>query len=371
MSNIIQEILNDRFSFYDSALKNDSFYWDDYFKSWVVFDYESTEMFLNHPNFSANRKKGFLEKFNINSESKKFLSDFYSNWLMYLDGEKHEHLKNELQTILRKTLPACRAYFEEEIEKAFSCIQNSQSVDYSRKSEKIVTTIMSLLFGISEDNYSVLLKKSKACLEFLWFPSHNDRDALNTITSIEETKEFLTYLYSSNQVKEHGLLFQFLKQKNLDNSFLSLMINIIIDGHDPLVSSLKSQMFYSIENNKIMSSFDTLKIESPFPLTARIAIEDFKFNNFSIKKNDRVILFISSANRDKKIGNNTTKHLSFGSGVHFCPGSSIVYTVLSKVEKCINEFEILSSFTVNSFEWDDKFGFRTLNSLELKKKEKK
>ena len=84
-----------------------------------------------------------------------------------------------------------------------------------------------------------------------------------------------------------------------------------------------------------------------------------------------MILFISSANRDKKIGNNTTKHLSFGSGVHFCPGSSIVYTVLSKVEKCINEFEILSSFTVNSFEWDDKFGFRTLNSLELKKKEKK
>jgi cytochrome P450 PksS len=65
---------------------------------------------------------------------------------------------------------------------------------------------------------------------------------------------------------------------------------------------------------------------------SRIALEDLKLGEETIKKHDVVIALLSSANREEtifhdpeglNISGNPDRHLGFGLGIHFCLGAPL------------------------------------------------
>jgi cytochrome P450 len=77
---------------------------------------------------------------------------------------------------------------------------------------------------------------------------------------------------------------------------------------------------------------ETLRYDNSTQLMARTATRDVERYGEKIRAGDKVLLLIGSANRDERvfpdpdvydIGRDTSEHLSFGRGIHFCLGASL------------------------------------------------
>ena len=76
---------------------------------------------------------------------------------------------------------------------------------------------------------------------------------------------------------------------------------------------------------------ESLRIDSPVQLLARTCTEDVEIDGVQIKRGDRVLHSIASANRDDSIYPDADQfrldrprprdHVAFGSGPHICPGA--------------------------------------------------
>jgi cytochrome P450 len=77
---------------------------------------------------------------------------------------------------------------------------------------------------------------------------------------------------------------------------------------------------------------ESVRLESPFRLMPRTAVRDTMIRNTRIPKGSNVMIMIGSANRDERYFENpdrvdlhrdTSAHLGFGFGIHFCLGASL------------------------------------------------
>ena len=77
---------------------------------------------------------------------------------------------------------------------------------------------------------------------------------------------------------------------------------------------------------------ESVRLQSPFRLMPRQAVRDTVIRNTPIPKGSHIMVMIGSANRDERYFENperpdlqrdTSGHLGFGFGIHFCLGASL------------------------------------------------
>jgi len=125
---------------------------------------------------------------------------------------------------------------------------------------------------------------------------------------------------------------------------------------------------------------ETLRWDTPVQYIFRRAKEDVEIAGTKIPKDGIVTLLIGSANRDTAhwgedaeefdLDRNTSGHLGFGLGIHFCIGAA-----LARMEARIALEELLpllqqSEFEGHPFDMIDSVQFRGVNSLRLRRLER-
>jgi cytochrome P450 len=98
---------------------------------------------------------------------------------------------------------------------------------------------------------------------------------------------------------------------------------------------------------------ETLRFDNSTQLMARTVREDFSYEGHAMKRGQKVLLLIGSANRDERVfpdpdvfdlHRDTSAHLSFGRGTHFCLGAALARleakVALEEVLRRIPDFEI-------------------------------
>lgn len=77
---------------------------------------------------------------------------------------------------------------------------------------------------------------------------------------------------------------------------------------------------------------ETLRYDNSTQMLARTVACDFELHGMTLREGDRLLILLGSANRDERvwqqpdvydITRDTTAHLSFGKGTHFCLGASL------------------------------------------------
>jgi pimeloyl-[acyl-carrier protein] synthase len=77
---------------------------------------------------------------------------------------------------------------------------------------------------------------------------------------------------------------------------------------------------------------ELLRFDSPVQWVSRVAREEFEFGGVTLKPGDILLGSLGAANRDPAVFTNPdqldllrsdNKHLSFGSGIHFCLGAAL------------------------------------------------
>jgi len=380
---IIQDITSDRYKFYNS-MYGQSPVWSDELNAWMVFDFKMIKEFLNDKRLYANRKGDFIKKLGLSEENETFLSTFYSRWLMYMDNPNHSELRKKIQLPLNKLnksiFPAVKDFAAEIIQN----LGTSRTIDIAEEiAEPFVTKVMSDLLGINEAEYTLLLKEANSAIDFLWKPQPTEQETLETIHSIQKTHDIISNIILEERHKKDRLIHLMVENTKLDEESMDLIINIAIDGHEPLVSSVKTYILVYLEDilDRELNLEDislknliekSLRLEAPFPYCARNASEEIQIGNEVIGKGQRIIFFISAGNRDHKefsghqLKENPAKNLTFGVGSHYCLGAIITRRSIEELALALEEkMKYVKDVEILNLKWTDTFGFRTLTEFNV------
>lgn len=160
----------------------------------------------------------------------------------------------------------------------------------------------------------------------------------------------IALLYGSKHKKNQDGLFYYLKsidldgQKIQDDQIISICLLLFIAGFETNLNSLTTIIYEMILNQDLKENFmsrnrsvknieELIRYSSSINFVTRKASKDIQVKENTINKGEKILLHIGAANRDPKIFEdphsilldrvNADRHLSFGSGPHYCIGAGL------------------------------------------------
>ncbi len=154
-------------------------------------------------------------------------------------------------------------------------------------------------------------------------------------------------------------------EKLSDKDIIAFLYLMIIAGNETTTKLLANAVYWLqkhpamrkevSENRALIPQWveETLRFDNSTQLMARSVTDDFSYQGHAMRRGQKVLLLIGSANRDELVFPNpdlfdlhrdTSQHLSFGRGTHFCLGAALARlearVALEEVLRRIPDYEI-------------------------------
>lgn len=188
---------------------------------------------------------------------------------------------------------------------------------------------------------------------------------------LEEMNDYFRSIIEERQNQLGSDLISSLLRAELDGDrlseteLLSFCELLLLAGHITTVNLIGNSIWSLIEHPQAMEQLqkhkdllpdaieEVLRYRSPIHLVARTAAQDTEVGGKAIKKGERILAWLGSANRDESkfahadqfdIGRKPNPHIGFGHGIHFCLGAP-----LARLEARVGISLLLEHFPGMSF----------------------
>jgi cytochrome P450 len=335
--------------------ENDPVHWSERHHSWIVTKYDDVAELFFRREISSDRVRPLIGKSQrATSETDELLS-MIGEWMVVTDPPAHTRLRQLVTPAFR---PARIAALESQIHSisdslidefvasretdfikyvAFqlpaAVISDLLGAPYSdRNLFKTWSDDLALIaFGAGEDLREDRYSRSRIALDEMsnYFQklieerrSSRREDLISTLVHSEQSLELPL---SDTEIKSMCALILFAGHETTTNLIATFIATIVPreDQYERLVSD-PSLTKSAIE--------EVLRFDGSIKILHRWVVEDFTLRDRAIKKGDRILLCLSSANRDPHkftnpetvdIGRHPNPHLAFGKGIHTCIGAQL------------------------------------------------
>lgn len=369
---------------------NDPVHWSDKLKCWIVTRRNDVVSMLASNKFSSVRNRvDRLPK--DEADQLQALKQFYSDWLMYSDPPRH--------TLVRKTIT--RRLSKKLIERAVGTLQNearnrvttlkTEEFDViSEYGSGLVRSLVCRIVGVHPERQEEVGLLSEPVVKFLGMDKPDLSVGLHTQECATQLLQLLRQIRDRGASDSStGILFKLGTEPTLDlklqEHLLKAIANFLIDGHEPIVTALSNTLFLLGANSQRRGLIgrpsaseltaiieEALRLEPPFQYVARVAIADVEVQGRHIVSGDRVMFMIGVANREPGSLPNAAifdpsrkpnLHLSFGTGIHNCPGALLARSALHPLLNTLFESARQLSVNLDQPEWKTSIGYRALVRL--------
>lgn len=361
---------------------NNSIMWEESLNSWVIVNNQTAKRVLNSSDFTANRKKQFIDKLDASYEQKLILKDFHSNWLMYMEGDDHKSLRKKIQKPVSKIRKKIPEISEKATNEILSDINKEEFNAISDVVKPYSNLVLSKIFGLSIIDYQNILKVSTEAVNFLWYPNPTETDIEQTVESILKTTNYINKIIDDKSYNEDGLFSLMLQNISVESEFIIALVNMVIDGHEPFQSSLSNLIFYYIHiKEKVGSEMtdkdlvnESIRIEPPFSYCARECVNDTYIEGNQINNGDRLMVVLYVSNNIEEFENNSKtenceyskkNNLSFGHGMHYCLGAQITLLSLEKFIEIFKQIDDQYKWQINDYSSETSYGFKSITDLNI------
>ncbi len=377
---------------YRRLLEYKSVIWSKKRNAWLVLGLEEIKSGLLLSSLSSQRTasatlngKGIYSEENLQK-----LEGFYSNWLMYMDGQNHLTLRRAVVKALNLSVTDDTDDFARSLARD---LINRTSFDSPTDliSEVIMPycgQLMLNVLGIPKLTYAELLELTKNIVGFLGMSSFNQDVADKVLTDILKLEQVIDGAY----LNETGFVHLFLQQiASFDLSkqtIVGLLGNLLVDGHEPMAYSLSDAIWglmfkYGTLSETFSNGVSEATVEylihrsPPFQYVSRIITDDISIGDERLKKGDRVLFMLGSGNRDYRVISNEeecpihkgNQTLSFGYGAHYCPGAKLARNALKIfLEELFSNVPSLSLVPNVDHQWFKSLGYRQIQGLYVQLK---
>ena len=317
-------MLDENFDYYKNARDNGGIIYNRENNCWEIYTYDACKYVLMHDDiFSSNPKyaggTSGLSFINMDNPEHK---DYRNIIAPYFMPTKINEMTSEISDISDKLIRNL----------------NHDSDIVGNYAVELPVNVISQLLGIPEEDRT----KFKEWSDYIIGNKNDENFGLINNYMIRK----LSGLFSKNP--ENGIMSVinngYINNKNLNiNEKIGYIMLLIIGGNETktnlITNMLKvlsdnDDMINNLNNDRAIHNFieETLRYYSPIQfLPHRFIKEDTELNGISMKKGQRVSVFLGSANRDKNMFDNPdefilrdrNEHIAFGRGSHMCIGAPL------------------------------------------------
>jgi len=419
-----EEIRVNPYPFYEQLRTQDPVHWDEELGFWILTRYADIDSLYTDERFS--RAQGLLRGFDrLSIEEQKIARPVYhsfSKTMFYADPPYHTHLRGLMNNAFTpRRVEQLRPYIQQIVDELLDVAQAKSEMDIIHDfAYPLPVMVIAELLGLpvedrarfkkwSDDLFAILgtVRRSTHLMErasqslnemtdYVRTLSREKRenprdDLLSVLLSVADDDDELSYshhAHASPLAQRTGELVHDREAiATLTREELVANINILLStGHETTTHLIGNGLLALLQHPDqlqklksqpaLLSSSieEILRYDNPVQITYRSAVEDAEINGKLIRKGDLVNTIIGSANRDSlrftdpdrfDITRNEGRHLSFGLGIHFCIGASLVRLEAEiAFETILRRFPNLKLASEN-LEWQEHPIFRGLKSLPV------
>lgn len=283
-----------------------------------------------------------------------------------------EPLHRQWQTVMLKTFNSklfenMREWAKEESEKLLS---EKDKIDIINECTGFLWIKMFSRWLCLSQEQHIVIEKNLASLRLFVDPGElNESNLAKALSDVNDLIIALEDAQGNDNKSVESSFFGDLKAQGVPGADFSktdvaIMAATILSGGGETVQTLSGSLFYylskdskliksMIDDDKLIGSAinEVARLESPVQITQRYALKDTMINDFEVKKGERLLLCLGSANRDESVFGDSAnlfdltrknaKTLAFSKGARHCIGSSMA--------KLIIESFLITFFKRNSF----------------------
>ena len=416
------EIRANPYPFYELLRAQDPIHWDEEMGFWVLTRYADIDALYTDQRFS--RAQGLMRGFERLSKAEQQIAGpvyhSFSKTVFYADPPYHTHLRGLMNNAFTpRRVEQLRPTIKKMVDDLLDAVQPQGGMDIVHDlAYPLPVMVIAELLGLPASDRARFKKWSDDLFAILGTVRHKSPDLLERAAhSLEEMTDYVRSLSQKRRENPREDLLSALlsvtgeedvsacphhvatsqtsgelgrEQKTsagLTEEELVANINILLStGHETTTHLIGNGVLALLQHpdqtQKISSQpalltpaiEEMLRYDNPVQITYRSALQDAEMNGRLIRKGDLVNTVIGSANRDPErfknpdtfdITRNDGRHLSFGLGIHFCIGASLV-----RLEAEIAFGAILRRFpglqlATDRLEWQEHPIFRGLKSLPV------
>lgn len=425
LSNLLRgEVRANPYPFYAQLRSQDPIHWDEEMGFWVLTCYADIDSLYTDARFS--RAQGLMRGFErLPKDEQRIAESVYhsfSKTMFYADPPYHTHLRGLMNNAFTpRRVEQMRPYIQQIVDDLLDAAQAKGEMDVIHDfAYPLPVMVIAELLGLPAHDRARFKKWSDDLFAILGTVRHSPHLMERAAQSLHEMTEYVTTLSREKRAHPQDDLLSALLSIAEDDGDLSCPhpmpdsasphatghlirereavssltqeelvanINILLStGHETTTHLLGNGLLALLQHSDQLQKLqnqpallasaieEMLRYDNPVQITYRSALEDAEINGKLIRKGNLVNTIISSANRDSArftdpdrfdITRNEGRHLSFGLGIHFCIGASLV-----RLEAEIAFATILRRFpnlklATEKLEWQEHPVFRGLKALPV------
>lgn len=348
-----RELLDDPFPYYRELRESRPMHWNERWRGWIVARYEDVYAGLHDARMLADTITPYFQT-RLTIEQRETFALTYevlNSWSVFVDPPKHTQLRRIFgRSFTPKAVQTMRGIVQRFVEEFLNAWDGRSEVDLINDFGYLMpANVVATIIGAPREDLDRFHAWSHELNELLHGGVGTPQRMERAQQSIVEFKAYLEGLYDERvkQPRDDMMTWLMEVQRNdgslkRDDVLYSCML-ILNAGHETTqiligntVSALLQQNQWrrlGAEPGLVKTAIEEcLRFNGPMKGTMRAAAEDMTIGGVPVKKGDRVMLLMASANRDPAqfkdpdtldIARSPNPHLAFGHGIHFCLGAPL------------------------------------------------
>jgi cytochrome P450 len=348
------DIVLDPYPFYSDLRERAPIHWNERWRGWVFSRYEDIATLLREPRLLVDSMTPYFNsKLDANQQKElKPIFDIMSRWVVFMDPPDHGRVRRLLSNAFTpKMTESRRALIEDVVDDILTSLTGSDQFDVVNDfAYPLPAQVTALILGAPRSDLH-LYRDWADDIVTLIHGGVGEADRLDRakITMLD-FRDHVTELVRARTASRRDDLVSALIDAREQSDALSvdeivaLSMLLLFAGHETTQNLLAftiydllthpDQMVRLREAPELIGDAieEVLRFDGPMRGSTRFVGQDFEYAGAELKKGQRVLLLIASANRDPAkferpdefdIGRRPNQHLAFGYGPHFCLGAPL------------------------------------------------
>ena len=391
------DVIQDPYRYYGQIRDEDPVHWNELYELWVITRHDDLVWLArNHEQFSNSvyvndPRPAYPAILDSDKELYDFMKDYRGNQLIQFDRPEHLDMRKVVHSYFTpKSMEEWRPLVRSAIKELLDAAEETGDVDLMRDlAVPLPVLVIAEMMGVPESERphirmlaEKLLHAGRGEPDRMRLVAEGMKGMLDYVDPMVDERianpkdDFISVLASG---EKSGV---FTRQQVLVNTSLLLVaghettINLICNGAMALLNNRDQWDLLKTDTQGLMvrTTEEALRYDPPVKSIQRIATEDVEIRGKTIKKDERLRWFVSSANRDpNKFADPDTmditrwpnSHVAFGAGVHHCLGATIARVEGQEVFSALAERYPNLDLRNDRAEYQESLTFRSVKSLPV------